>query len=613
MIAAAGEREREQAVGSMLAAMARRGPDAEGVESWPGATFGHRRLSIFDLSPAGRQPMLNADRSVGVVFNGAIYNFKELREELTRSGFEFRTRTDTEILLHGYRKWGIDELIQRLRGMFAVGLWDAEQRQLFLFRDRLGVKPLLYQVQGDSLAFASTARALRQAGRTGPVDPQAVGEYLEFGYVTDERCIYEGVAKVAAGEVLSFREGQITGRRSYWTVPKVADRPVSFGEAVEETERLIKEAVRLRLEADVRVGALLSAGIDSSLVCWAMAEQGADVTAFTVSTVGDEFDEAPAAQATARQLGIRHEIIPLTADEGQAGWGDLIAAYGEPFACSSALGMLRVSEAVRRSATVLLTGDGGDDVYLGYPEHGHFWRAQKLAAVLAPTLGPRWRTMRSVLPQSGLVKRAANFIGYATGGLGAVTEAHAGLNQYRQEGWLGPRLREIHLPLQESAWTANSARQVLEDFLDYEHRTRFTGEYMTKVDGGAMHWALEARAPFLDHVLWEFAATLPFSLRLQGGQLKAILREVARRRLGEAVSTRKKQGFSIPTTRWLTERWWPQVEALLEDSHLQREGWIDAGAVRQQLLECRRSGTPARLVHWYVVVLESWLRSDGGR
>ncbi|MDT5293856.1 MAG: hypothetical protein QOJ76_736, partial [Acidobacteriota bacterium] len=354
------------AVERMVRALARRGPDGEGVESWDGAVLGHRRLAIFDLSEAGRQPMNSADGAVSVVFNGAVYNFLELRAELEARGCRFKSRTDTEVLVEGYREWGMDALARRLRGMFAFGLWDARARKLFLVRDRLGVKPLLYAASTDgTLAFASTVRALRRGGFAGEIDEQAVTEFLEFGYVTDDRAIYQGVRKVPAATILEWSEGGDVRAREYWSPPTVNDAvdaaaKLSFEEAVEETERLFLRAVEMRLHADVPVGALLSGGVDSSLVCWAVARLGGDVTAYTVGTPGDPWDETADAQATARALNVRHKVLNVSADDAP-GVGELVAAYGEPFACASALGMLRVSRAVSPEAKVLLTGDGGDD------------------------------------------------------------------------------------------------------------------------------------------------------------------------------------------------------------------------------------------------------------
>lgn len=594
------------AVQRMLAALARRGPDGEGLETFPQAVLGHRRLSIFDLSDAGRQPMLTPDGQIAVVFNGAVYNFLSLRAELEKAGYSFRSRTDTEVLLHGYVHWGIDGLLHRLRGMFALGLWDNRRGSLFLVRDRLGVKPLYYTVSGDTIAFASTARALRSAGLASEIDPQAVAEFLEFGYVTDGRSIYQGVAKVAAGTFLEWNTGQIRRQERYWAVPQVdSSRPPSFDEAVERTETLLLDAVAMRLEADVPVGALLSGGIDSALVCWAIAQKNAPVTAFTVSTPGDPWDETEDARLTAQQLQIRHEIIPVSSQSGLSldeALQQLTDACGEPFACASALGMIQVSRAVRSSATVLLTGDGGDDVFLGYPEHKTLWTAQKLGHWIPRGIASGFRAWRSAFPGSGAGKRARNFLGYATGGIAAVAAAHPGLEIFRSCGLLGPRFDAIRVEVQQLDWSPESARRLLADFLEYEHRTRFTGEYMTKVDSGTMFYALEARAPFLDQEIWNYAARLPFDVRLAGGTLKAILREIARRRIGPRVSTGAKRGFGIPVARWLAGSWESAAAEMFEDSLLKREGWISAGA------------SPGRFEYpdqlWYTLVLEAWMRKE---
>jgi asparagine synthase (glutamine-hydrolysing) len=605
--AGSGSREVAAAVERMLAAMARRGPDDEGLESFPTAVLGHRRLSIFDPSPAGHQPMTAPDGGVSIVFNGAIYNFLELRAELERAGCAFRSRTDTEVLLHGYRRWGAEELVRRLRGMFAIGLWDDRRRSLYLIRDRLGVKPLYYVERDGAVAFASTAAALQAASLAGPLDPLGVAEFLEFGYVTDDRSIYAGVKKVPAGTLLEWNAG-VWRSQVYWRVPDIqAGGSAPFQEIVERAEALLLEAVRLRLHADVPVGALLSGGVDSSLVCWAIAQQGSNITAFTVGTPEDpEHDESAEAAATAARLGIPHEIIQVTA-AGEPTFDDLAGAYGEPFACASALGMLRVSKAVRRAATVLLTGDGGDDVFLGYPEHRTLWMAQRLARRIPGFAARGFQHWRRILPERGAWNRARNFLGYATGGLRAVIEAHPGLEAGRAAGFLGPRLRQARVPAHDVAWSPASARRVLEEFLDYEHRTRFTGEYMTKVDGAAMYYALEARSPFLDQEIWNFAARLPLEQRLRGNALKAIPREIARRRLGERVSRARKRGFAIPVGRWLAGRWKPHAEDLLAGSVLEREGWISAPAVLQAFRRSAAAGeVPLHI--WYVLVLEAWLR-----
>jgi asparagine synthase (glutamine-hydrolysing) len=596
-----------EAVAHMIGALARRGPDGDGIDRWDTAVLGHRRLSIFDLSDAGRQPMVTDDRRIAVVFNGAIYNFLDLRAGLEARGHRFRSNTDTEVLLHGYREWGIDGVLSRILGMFAFALWDDRERRLFLVRDRLGVKPLVYTVRDGCLAFASSTRALRAAGLVDELDPQAMTEFLEYGYVTDDRTIYRGASKVHAATLLEWHDGKLSSRK-YWAPPQASEAGISFADAVEETERLLLRAVERRLFADVPVGALLSGGIDSSLVCWAIARLGGDITAFTVGTPGDPSDETPDAVETARALGIRHQILPLAPGDAP-GVDELVSAYGEPFACASALGMLGVSRIVKSSATVLLTGDGGDDVYLGYPEHGHLWMAQRIARRMPWIAARAWMAMRPALPDRGRPGRAVHFIDYVTGGMGAVASARDGLPLYRRNSILGPRLATAHLPQREMPWLLASARSLLAQFIEYDRRGRFVAEYMTKVDGATMHYALEARSPFLDQEIWEFAAALPFGVRLRGGQLKAVLRELARRHLGPRVATGRKRGFGIPVRRWIAGQWRTAVEDAFRDSVLDREGWIAAPAVLESLDRATRRGE-ASDHFWYLFVLESWLRRE---
>ena len=572
---------------------------------WPDAALGHRRLSIFDLSEAGKQPMLSADRSIGVVFNGAIYNFLELRHELRRTGYEFRSQTDTEVLLHGYLEWGIDRLAARIQGMFAFAIWDQALGRLFLVRDRLGVKPLAYCVRNEAITFASTPRALKAALPNEPeLDPLAVAEFLEWGFVTDARSIYRSVRKLPPATILEWENGRIS-TREYWR-PPASDAKIGFEDAVAETERLLLESVRLRLRTDVPAGALLSGGIDSSLVCWAASELGCRFKAFTIGVPGDPSDESADAWSTARRLGLRHETVVLPS--AAASVQELASAFPEPFACSSALGMLRLSRAVKTSATVLLTGDGGDDVFLGYPEHRHYFFAERAARMLPRSASPAWRTLRQGVPMRGCLRRAVHFMDFVVGGLAAVPAASSGIEDYVDRDLLGHRLSRVRIPQREMAWPRELGRMLLTDFLEYDRKQRFTGEYLPKVDGSTMHHAIEARSPFLDHHLWSFASSLPHELRLKGGALKAVLRELARRKLGEGVARGRKRGFTVPAERWITGRWRREVSTLFEDSLLAENGWIREDAVARELNRLA-PGEPSTVL-WRLFVLETWMRHE---
>ena len=600
-----GSERASDLAGSMLPQLARRGPDGHGIATWPGVTLGHHRLAIIDLSDAGRQPMLSDDGRVGLVFNGCIYNFREIRERLAAAGHRFRSECDTEVLLRGYLEWGIDKLVPELRGMFAFAIWDDPRQTLFLVRDRLGVKPLVYAAQDEEIGFASTISALRAAGLAHHIDTEGVLEFLEFGYVTDARSIYREVNKVPPATIVEWRRGQ-TSQRCYWSLPAVQDSSkITFGEAVEETERLIVESVRLRLVSDVPIGALLSGGIDSTLVCWAMKQLNADVHAFTVGTPEDPADESVQARAIAEKLGIRHQVVTL--DSKEPPLDDLAEGFSEPFACQSALGVMRVSAAVKPFATVLLTGDGGDDVFLGYPYFYNAWRAQRLARRLPPFAPAIWQSVRPLAAAIGPLKRARNFLDYSMGGLGAYTRVRDGLPYFERHALFGERLRRLKLSQRQMPASFASARSLVAEVFDYHRKTEFTGEFMPKVDGGTMYFALEARAPFLDHKMWEFAAALPPATRFHGGQLKAVLREIVRRRVGPEVAARRKQGFTIPAEKWLLTQWRDSFERLRSSTLLESEGWIKKGSIGPEIDKAVRVGAVPKQL-WYLLVLENWLQ-----
>lgn len=590
---------------AMLPAIAHRGPDGEGVECWDGVALGHRRLAIIDLSDAGRQPMLSPDRSVAVVFNGCIYNFHEIRAELEELGHNFHSQCDTEVLVNGYLAWGIHDLVPKLRGMFAFGIWDDRSKDLFLVRDRLGVKPLVFAETGDGIAFASTVGALKSAGFGGDLDPIAILEFLEFGFVTDARCIYQGIQKLPAGHILHWRGGASQVHR-FWALPEDTDENISFEDAVAETERLLVESVRLRLIADVPVGALLSGGVDSGLICWALSKLNANIRSFTVATPGDPEDETVAAGMTARRLGIPNEIVAIEED-GASPLEELCNAYGEPFASTSALGVLRVSRAVKPHATVLLTGDGADDVYLGYPFFYNAWRAQRLAGWAPPGSASMWKLMRPLLRRIPAARPAHSFLSYTFGGIGSYARVRRGLPYFTERDLLGPKLTGVSLAHREAKESTASGKRLLDDVIGFHWKHHFLSEFMTKVDGATMWHALEARSPFLDHKIWEFAARLPYSVRFHGGRLKAIVREIARRRLGTEVSTRAKQGFSIPADRWILERWEAQLRGLAQNSVAAGGGWLNQGALSQTVKSALEQQASSPQL-WHAVVLEQWLR-----
>jgi asparagine synthase (glutamine-hydrolysing) len=428
--------------------------------------------------------------------------------------------------------------------------------------------------------------------------------------VTEARAIFEGIEKLAPATIAEWHDGRLE-RRQYWSLPETNERaPVDFDEAVERTEELILEAVKLRLISDVPLGALLSGGVDSTLVCWALGQLNANVRAFTVRAPGSESDESAAAAETARRLGISHEIVDMP--DTDFSLDDLTDAFSEPFSCQSALAMLWVSRSVKRLATVLLTGDGGDDVFLGYPFFRHVWMAQKLARRLPAPAAAIWNHAGFVVPGHGPLKRAKNFLDYSTGGLGPYLRAHDGLPYYGERGILGEPLASRELAQRQIPASLASARRLLWEFFTYHRNQHFVSEFMVKVDGGTMHYALEARAPFLDQKIWEYAAALPAEVRFHGGKLKAVLREIVRRRVGADVAFREKQGFTVPVERWLAERWSGMLERLRHGTALERDGWVRTGSLAAPLGDAlRQRWVPVQL--WRLLVLEHWLEKNQAR
>ena len=596
----------------MVASLERRGPDGYGIESLGPAVLGHRRLAIFDLTDAGRQPMRSADGRAIISFNGAIYNFTDLRKTLERAGRTFRSETDTEVLVEGYQEWGIDGLVHRIRGMFAFAIWDENRQRLFLVRDRLGQKPLAYRASAQGVDFASTTQALAHAGGTTNLNRAAVAEFLEFGCVNEHHSIYDGVTKLAPASILEWTPGAEPVTRRYWVLDHSGPfDDITYEKALDKTEQLFLDAVQVRLKADVPVGALLSGGIDSAILCWAVKELGADLTAFTVGVPDDPWDESHLAQRTARLLGLKHEILPLAAPSAEH-LDEALAAYDEPFAKESAFGMLAISKTVRSSATVLLTGDGGDDIFLGYPRHKILRNAQRLAKFTPPGAPTAWTTLRGLVPRRGLLKRAASFADYIVGGVPAFLSANRGLEWLEERGILGAELSALRPREISARWSLSSARDSLSQYLPYHLSTQFVSEYLTKVDRATMYHGLEARSPLLDQHVWEFASRLPFDVRMKDGRLKALLRGVAERHIDRSTAREAKRGFRIPAQRWVVEDWADITYDYFSNSRLAERGWIEKEPLVDEFERARRVGR-CSLQLWSVFVLEGWLRREAAQ
>ncbi len=604
---------------AMTTTLAHRGPDAAGYFVGDGVGLGHRRLSIIDLS-SGSQPLSNEDQTVWIVFNGEIYNFAGLRAELEASGHRFRTRSDTETIVHAYEQWG-DDAVLRLRGMFAFALWDVRHRRLLLVRDRLGVKPLHYALVPSGLVFGSEMKAVL-ADREVPHDwsADALDAYMALQYVPSPRTIYKAVWKLPPGHVLTAEEGRVSVRR-YWNLEFSGDGdPSREDDYLSRLDALVNEAVGMRLVSDVPLGAFLSGGVDSSVVLAAMAGQSSSrVQALSVGFEEQAFDEVRHARAVGDHLGADvHErmVRPDVADLlPKLAWH-----FDEPFADSSAVPTYYVSAAARERVTVALSGDGGDELWAGYARHRvEHW---ELAARrwLGATGGRIAGRLAALLPLS--VKGARSLRHLELTPAEACARKHAyGLFEdaaraslYSRDFALAVADADPFVGFRRAHAMCGSA-SLLDRALYVDVNTYLVDDILTKVDRMSMAVSLEARVPLLDHVLAEFAATVPAELKLRHGRGKHLLRRLLERRVPASIADRPKQGFAVPVGAWLRTPLAPMVNDLLLDGALHDRGIFNTRVVAQLWDEHRAGWCDHGHRLWSLVMLELWFREfvDGRR
>lgn len=605
-------------VRTMADALAHRGPDGSGVWTAQGVGLGHRRLSIIDLE-GGDQPMATPDERIVTVFNGEIYNFRELRDELEGLGHAFRTRSDTEVILHGWRRWG-PRCVERLHGMFAFALYDADARTLFLARDRLGVKPLHYaEVSDGSLIFASELKGLlaHPLLRRRPSE-QAVEDYLAWGYVPDDACLVAGVRKLPAGHYLMTRLGMpLAEPRRYWDVafePK--RRPAAAAE--EELVALMGEAVRSRTIADVPLGAFLSGGVDSSSVVALMAE--ASRGAVETCSIGfDEagHDETHYADLVAARFATSHRKRIVAADDFPL-IDTLVGAFDEPFADASALPTYRVCELAREKVTVALSGDGADEAFAGYRRHVFHAAEERVrglfpAGMRRPVFGALGRLYPKLDRAPQALRAKATLQDLALSGAEAYA-ASVGVTGPAQRRRLysadfaarlqGHRAEDRFVRAIETAPAADGLAAA--QYADL--KIWLPGDILTKVDRTSMAVGLEAREPLLDHRLVEFAASLPLDQRVRRGSGKWLMKRAMRRYLPEEILHRRKQGFVTPISAWFRGPLAAEADRIVASRALAETGWFDRAAIARVVDEHRSGRVEHGRLLWQLLMLDRSLK-----
>ena len=596
-----------------------RGPDEGGLHREPGLGLAHRRLSVIDLA-SGQQPLFNAERSVAIVFNGEIYNYRSLMAELRQFGHRFRTSSDTEVIVHAWEQWG-EQCVRRLRGMFAFALWDRRRHLLFLARDRLGVKPLYYgEAQDGTLLFGSELKALlAHPAMPRVLDPLAVEEYFAYGYVPEPRSIFQHARKLPPGHTLSIRAGQpLPAPQAYWDIPFTPNPPASEAQAADELLARLREAVRIRMVAEVPLGAFLSGGVDSSAVVALMAGASATpVNTCSISFGDPAYDEARYADLVARRYGTFHHARQVEQDDFEL--IDLLAnLYDEPFADSSAMPTYRVCQLARQRVTVALSGDGGDESMAGYRRYRLHAREEKLRGMLPAGLRQslfgalgRWypkadrapRFLRAKTTFEGLARDTTDAYFHGVSLLGNAMRARLFSPELRR-GLQGYRAVEV---LRRHA-LASPAQDPLSQVQYLDLKTYLPGDILTKVDRASMAHALEVRSPLLDQELVAWMSGLPPQLKLRRGVGKYLLKKALRPLLPDELLYRRKMGFSVPLAAWLRGPLRQRLQQRLLGPTLAQCGLFDMDYVRL-LLEQHASGRrdySAPL--WALLMFEAFLR-----
>jgi asparagine synthase (glutamine-hydrolysing) len=601
-----------------------RGPDEGSLHVEPGLGFGHRRLSIIDIA-TGQQPLFNEDGSVVVVFNGEIYNYQSLIPELQAAGHVFHTKSDTECIVHAWEQWG-EQCVERFRGMFAFVLWDRNRQTLFMARDRLGVKPLYYAVLDDgTLLFGSELKSVMAYQHNGQalrrdIDPHAVEEYFALGYVAEPRTIFRQALKMPPGHSLAIRRGEPVGQpREYWDVRFTLDNPVSLEDACGELTERLRESVRLRMIAEVPLGAFLSGGVDSSAVVQAMAGLSSEpVNTCSIGFDDPKFNESQFAQMVADRYRTNHRLEVVQSDDFDL-IDTLARLYDEPYADSSAIPTYRVCQLARKHVTVALSGDGGDETFAGYRRYRMHLMEEKLRSALpAGIRQPVFGLLGRIYPKADWAPRVlrakTTFEGMARGSVEAYFHSVSILRgPMRDQLFSGELKRQLAGYSAQQVFDHHAARAGTEDplalvqYLDL--KTYLVGDINTKVDRASMAHSLEVREPLMDHPLVEWLATLPMSLKVQGQEGKLLLKKAMEPHLPHDVLYRPKMGFSVPLARWFRGPLKQRVRDAVLGERLASTGWFNRNYL-EHLVQAHQSGASDYSAPlWTLLMFEAFLRN----
>jgi asparagine synthase (glutamine-hydrolysing) len=597
-----------------------RGPDEGSIHIEPGLGLGHRRLSIIDVS-TGQQPMWNEDGTVVVIYNGEIYNYQDLIPELLALGHVFRTKSDTEVIVHAWESWG-EDCVKRFRGMFAFALWDRNRETLFLARDRLAVKPLHYALLDDgTLLFGSELKSLlAHGGLKRDIDPLAVEEYFALGYVADPRSIFRQARKLPPAHTLCIRRGQpLPAPREYWDVRFAGASSASLDEVCGELTTRLRESVQLRLISEVPLGAFLSGGVDSSAVVATMAGPSADpVNTCSIAFDDPAYDESAYAQLIADRYQTRHAVETVRSDD--FGLIDTLARqYDEPYADSSAIPTYRVCELARKHVTVALSGDGGDESFGGYRRYSFHMMEERLRAALPLSVRRLlFGTLGRAYPKADWAPRVlrakTTFEGMARTSVEAYFNSMSLLRGPMRDRLFSPRLKaDLGGYNAQEVFTRHAVKAGTEDplaLIQYiDLKTYLVGDINTKVDRASMAHSLEVREPLMDHPLVEWLAALPSSLKLRGGEGKLLLKKAMEPLLPREVLYRPKMGFAVPLARWFRGPLKQRMREAVLGERLADTGWFESRVLAQLVDEHQSGARDHSAALWSLLMFDAFQRN----
>ena len=595
-----------------------RGPDEGGLHLEPGVGLGHRRLSIIDLS-TGQQPLFNEDHSVVVVFNGEIYNFQQLVPELQALGHVFRTHSDTEVIVHAWEAWG-EACVHRFRGMFAFALWDRNQQTFFLVRDRFGVKPLYYAYLDDGqFIFGSELKSLMaHPGLGREIDPLAVEEYFAYGYIPEPRTIFRGANKLPPGFTLTLKRGGTRALpRQYWDMPFQPVKVASESAAIDELVERLKESIRLRMIADVPLGAFLSGGVDSSAVVAMMATQtSTPINTCSIAFSDPEYNESAFAQQVADRYQTHHTVETVESDDFDL-VEKLATVYDEPYADSSALPTYRVCELARKHVKVALSGDGGDEHFAGYRRYRWFRYEERMRSALPLSLRrPLFGALGKLYPKADwapkVMRAKTTFEALARDTVEGYFHGVSLLSDAQRARLFSPALKRelqgyqaVEVMRKHAAVAPTDDPLSLVQYLDM--KTYLVGDILTKVDRASMAHALEVREPLLDHELMGWVSGLPVDLKLRGTEGKYLLKRAMEPYLPHDVLYRKKMGFSVPLAAWFRGPLATTIREAVLGERLAATGLFNPSYMRE-LLDHHQSGRRDYSVAlWTLLMFDAFL------